>query len=67
MGYVNMSFSERIDLYQGYIQQVGYTISYKSFKKETNVRVAEQFKDKSWLIFRMIINFAIKIVIKTFS
>ena len=66
MGYVNMSFSERIDLYQGYIQQVGYTTSYKSFKKETNVRVAEQFKDTSWLIFRMIINFTIKIVIKHF-
>ena len=67
MGYVNKSFSERIDLYQGYIQQVGYTTSNKLFKKETNVRVAEQFKDTSWLIFRMIINFAIKIVIKTFS
>ena len=67
MGYVNMSFSERIDLYQGYIQQVGYATSYKLFKKETNVRVAEQFKDTSWLIFRMIKNFAIKIVIKTFS
>ena len=67
MGYVNKSFSERINLYQGYIQQVGYTTSYKLFKKETNVRVAEQFKDTSWLIFRMIKNFAIKIVIKTFS
>ena len=67
MGYVNTSFSDIIELYQGYIQQVDYTTSYKSFKKETNVRVAEQFKDTSWLIFRMIIYFATKIVIKTFS
>ena len=67
MGYVNMSFSARLDLYQGYIQQVDYTTSYKLFKKKTNVRVAEQFQDTSWLIFRMIKNFAVKIVIKTFS
>ena len=67
MGYVNMSFSARLDLYQAYIQQEGYTTSYKSFKKKTNVRVAEQFHDTSWLIFRMIKNFAVKIVIKTFS
>ena len=62
-----MSFSARLDLYQGYIQQVDYTTSYKLFKKKTNVRVAEQFQDTSWLIFRMIKNFAVKIVIKTFS